>query len=75
MLRCGSTSPLTNSSYDCTAETYCTHKFHKSGLRKWLVQQQSCPTCRADIAATEALEASRAEDRLLDADFVPGFHP
>jgi hypothetical protein len=44
-------------------------------LRKWLVQQQSCPTCRADIAATEALEASRAEDRLLDADFVPGFHP
>ena len=27
----------------------CGHLFHKSCLREWLVQQQSCPTCRGDI--------------------------
>jgi E3 ubiquitin-protein ligase synoviolin len=32
----------------------CGHLFHKSCLREWLVQQQSCPTCRGDIAAGEA---------------------
>jgi E3 ubiquitin-protein ligase synoviolin len=31
----------------------CGHVFHKSCLREWLVQQQSCPTCRSDIAAME----------------------
>jgi Ring finger domain len=45
---------------DCKRLPVCTHTFHKSCLREWLVQQQSCPTCRADIAAMEALEASRA---------------
>jgi E3 ubiquitin-protein ligase synoviolin len=34
----------------------CAHLFHKSCLREWLVQQQSCPTCRGDIAAMEARE-------------------
>ena len=34
----------------------CGHTFHKSCLREWLVQQQSCPTCRGDIAAMEARE-------------------
>ncbi|KAL3907418.1 MAG: hypothetical protein SGILL_008884 [Bacillariaceae sp.] len=32
----------------------CGHIFHKSCLREWLVQQQTCPTCRADISAGEA---------------------
>jgi E3 ubiquitin-protein ligase synoviolin len=32
----------------------CGHLFHKSCLREWLVQQQSCPTCRGDISAMEA---------------------
>jgi E3 ubiquitin-protein ligase synoviolin len=44
---------------DCKRLPVCAHTFHKSCLREWLVQQQSCPTCRADIAAMEALEASR----------------
>jgi E3 ubiquitin-protein ligase synoviolin len=37
----------------------CQHIFHKSCLREWLTQQQSCPTCRSDIAAMEAQEAAR----------------
>jgi E3 ubiquitin-protein ligase synoviolin len=37
----------------------CCHVFHKSCLREWLVQQQSCPTCRSDIAAMSAQEAAR----------------
>ena len=32
----------------------CGHAFHAHCLREWLVQQQTCPTCRADIAANEA---------------------
>ena len=28
--------------------------FHKSCLREWLVQQQTCPTCRGDISQMEA---------------------
>jgi hypothetical protein len=31
----------------------CGHLFHKSCLREWLVQQQTCPTCRGDIAVME----------------------
>ena len=26
----------------------------QKGMREWLVQQQTCPTCRADITANEA---------------------
>jgi E3 ubiquitin-protein ligase synoviolin len=44
---------------DCKRLPVCAHTFHKSCLREWLVQQQSCPTCRADIAAMEAQEAAR----------------
>jgi E3 ubiquitin-protein ligase synoviolin len=32
----------------------CGHIMHKSCLREWLVQQQTCPTCRGDISAMEA---------------------
>lgn len=32
----------------------CGHAFHTHCLREWMVQQQTCPTCRADIAANEA---------------------
>ena len=31
----------------------CGHVFHKSCLREWLVQQQTCPTCRGDISTLE----------------------
>ena len=43
----------------------CQHLFHKSCLREWLVQQQTCPTCRADLARAEAQEVARerAEER------------
>jgi len=39
----------------------CGHAFHKHCLREWLVHQQTCPTCRADISANEARD--RAEKR------------
>ena len=41
----------------------CGHMFHKHCLREWLVQQQSCPTCRADIQAGEA--RARMAERLM----------
>ena len=44
---------------DCKQLPICNHLFHKSCLREWLVQQQSCPTCRSDIAAMEAQERAR----------------
>ena len=45
----------------------CGHAFHTHCLREWLVQQQTCPTCRSDIAAGEArrkkeLERERAAE-------------
>lgn len=44
---------------DCKQLPVCHHVFHKSCLREWLVQQQSCPTCRSDITANQAIEAAR----------------
>jgi hypothetical protein len=44
---------------DCKMLPVCNHLFHKSCLREWLVQQQSCPTCRSDIAAMQAQERIR----------------
>jgi len=41
----------------------CGHAFHAHCLREWLVQQQTCPTCRADIAANEArIKKQRARE-------------
>mmetsp|Transcript_20175 Transcript_20175/g.41886 ORF Transcript_20175/g.41886 Transcript_20175/m.41886 type:complete len:705 (-) Transcript_20175:198-2312(-) len=37
----------------------CGHIFHKSCLREWLVQQQTCPTCRGDISAMEAKQKAK----------------
>lgn len=49
---------------DCKRLPVCGHTYHKSCLREWLVQQQSCPTCRSDISAMETLErARRAAER------------
>jgi len=39
----------------------CGHMFHTSCLRDWLVQQQTCPTCRGDISANEARQQRAAE--------------
>ena len=39
----------------------CGHAFHTHCLREWLVQQQTCPTCRADIAANEARRKKELE--------------
>lgn len=39
----------------------CGHIFHKSCLREWLVQQQTCPTCRGDITAMAAREQQQQQ--------------
>lgn len=54
---------------DCKMLPICNHVFHKHCLREWLVQQQSCPTCRGDIQANEARAkaAIRAEKENEDA--------
>jgi E3 ubiquitin-protein ligase synoviolin len=44
---------------DCKKLPGCGHLFHKSCLREWLVQQQTCPTCRADITANERQQTIR----------------
>jgi len=46
----------------CKKLPYCGHVFHKHCLREWLVQQQSCPTCRGDIVANEARAAREEEE-------------
>lgn len=46
----------------CKKLPYCGHVFHKHCLREWLVQQQSCPTCRGDIQANEARAAREEEE-------------
>lgn len=45
----------------CKKLPICGHAFHTHCLREWLVQQQSCPTCRADIAANEARRKKQLE--------------
>ena len=45
--------------HDCKKLPVCGHIFHKSCLREWLTQQQTCPTCRSDIVANQALETTR----------------
>mmetsp|Transcript_32563 Transcript_32563/g.70464 ORF Transcript_32563/g.70464 Transcript_32563/m.70464 type:complete len:753 (-) Transcript_32563:1133-3391(-) len=47
----------------------CGHCFHAHCLREWLVQQQSCPTCRGDIQANEArVKAERAAQQREEAE-------
>ena len=46
---------------DCKKLPGCGHVFHKSCLREWLVQQQTCPTCRGDIVANESRERQRVQ--------------
>ncbi|CAB9496543.1 protein ligase synoviolin [Seminavis robusta] len=48
---------------DCKKLPGCGHIFHKSCLREWLVQQQTCPTCRGDISAMEAQAVAEAARR------------
>eukprot|EP00956_Cyclotella_meneghiniana_P031143 scaffold80795_cov76-Cyclotella_meneghiniana.AAC.4 len=51
----------------CKKLPICGHAFHTHCLREWLVQQQSCPTCRADIAANEARRKRQLEREAADA--------
>jgi E3 ubiquitin-protein ligase synoviolin len=37
----------------CKKLPICGHIFHKHCLREWLIQQQTCPTCRGDIQTNE----------------------
>ena len=46
---------------DCKKLPICGHTFHKHCLREWLVQQQSCPTCRGDIQVNEARAKAMAK--------------
>ena len=41
----------------------CGHIFHFGCLRLWLQQQQSCPTCRADIPVDAPPAAAAASKR------------
>lgn len=56
--RLGHTCIICRDQMDCLGGSKklpgCGHAFHAHCLREWLVQQQTCPTCRADIAANEA---------------------
>lgn len=51
----------------CKKLPICGHAFHTHCLREWLVQQQSCPTCRADIAANEARRKRQLEREAAEA--------
>ncbi len=51
---CRDTMELNGIHGDLKKLPICEHVFHKHCLREWLVQQQSCPTCRADLLANEA---------------------
>ena len=44
----------------------CGHIFHKSCLREWLVQQQTCPTCRSDIFAMDSRQRRLVQDLMRD---------
>ncbi|PHJ24542.1 zinc c3hc4 type (ring finger) domain-containing protein [Cystoisospora suis] len=44
----------------------CSHVFHVDCLRSWLVQQQSCPTCRADIPADDSSAFTAPVDHSSD---------
>ena len=47
---------------DCKKLPVCGHTFHKHCLREWLVQQQTCPTCRRDIQVNEARAKAMARE-------------
>ncbi len=51
---CRDTMELDGMHGDLKKLPICEHVFHKHCLKEWLVQQQSCPTCRADLLANEA---------------------
>jgi len=58
---CRDTMDIHGVNGDCKMLPICQHGFHKHCLREWLVQQQSCPTCRADIQKNE--DKARAEEK------------
>jgi WW domain/Ring finger domain len=65
LTRLGHTCIICRDSMDCLGGCVtlpgCGHAFHKHCLHDWLVQQQTCPTCRSDIAANEAREKKKKE--------------
>jgi E3 ubiquitin-protein ligase synoviolin len=71
LTRAGHTCIICRDSMDCLGGCVklpgCGHAFHKHCLRDWLVQQQTCPTCRSDIAANEAREKKKKEREAAEA--------
>lgn len=71
LTRLGHTCIICRDSMDCLGGCVklpgCGHAFHKHCLRDWLVQQQTCPTCRSDIAANEAREKKKKEREAAEA--------
>ena len=71
LTRLGHTCIICRDSMDCLGGCVklpgCGHAFHKHCLRDWLVQQQTCPTCRSDIAANEAREKKKKERETAEA--------
>eukprot|EP00921_Rhytidocystis_pertsovi_P022390 GHVQ01035776.1.p1 GENE.GHVQ01035776.1~~GHVQ01035776.1.p1 ORF type:complete len:432 (-),score=138.11 GHVQ01035776.1:630-1925(-) len=64
--------------YEGSKKLPCNHVFHLECLKSWFVQQQSCPTCRAEIPTdlplpsreaqpAAAVAAAAAEDRAASA--------
>ena len=56
LLACEHTCIICRDAMDVGKKLPCGHIFHLDCLRLWLQQQQSCPTCRADIP-TDAVPA------------------
>ena len=44
---------------DRVANAACAHVFHKRCIARWLVQQSTCPTCRADASSIVVCASGR----------------
>ena len=53
----------------------CGHMFHKGCLRTWLEQQQSCPTCRANLLDVEGPAAAAMAAAAVPNGGLPGAPP
>jgi E3 ubiquitin-protein ligase synoviolin len=51
---CRDRMEVTGTNGGCKELPACQHVFHKHCLRQWLVQQQTCPTCRREILSRKS---------------------